>query len=371
MLDFGIAKAAGRMQVTQDGRIKGKFGYMPPEQLHGEVLDRRADIYAAGVVLWEALVGARLFAGRGDAPDFARLLEASVDPPSSKVRMSPAYDAVVLRALAREAQSRWPTALEMAEALEACGPVAPPAAGGAWVTDVAGDLLAELSGRIAAIETRLVSGIRDSLYLLETIDSRVMRLDELGTLRESPPGATALLASLPAPSVPPPAATADEPPAPVSAPATGRPTLTPDPLPGRTSAMLWTVVAAGGAVAIAATFAIIASIAGSAAPAAHLHGTSTTEPSASTATAAGETLPAPSATAEVASAQPPAPAAPPPSATATATASATQAASPPSSPRAKVTAPTPVPHRPAAGGCSPPFTIDAEGHKHYKRECLR
>src|SRR3954467_5396427 len=58
VLDFGVAKAAGRAHGTQDGRIKGKFGYMPPEQLHGEVLDRRADVYAAGVVLWEALVGA-------------------------------------------------------------------------------------------------------------------------------------------------------------------------------------------------------------------------------------------------------------------------------------------------------------------------
>jgi serine/threonine-protein kinase len=101
VLDFGIAKAAGRMQVTQDGRIKGKFGYMPPEQLHAEVLDRRADIYAAGVVLWEALVSARLFAGKGDTPDFARLLNPSVDPPSTRAR------GLTRRAASRR-PSRWP-----------------------------------------------------------------------------------------------------------------------------------------------------------------------------------------------------------------------------------------------------------------------
>src|SRR3984885_9026799 len=63
VLDFGIAKARGRAHATATGQIKGKFAYMPPEQLHGEELDRRADVYAAGVVLWESLVGGRLFLG--------------------------------------------------------------------------------------------------------------------------------------------------------------------------------------------------------------------------------------------------------------------------------------------------------------------
>jgi serine/threonine-protein kinase len=63
VLDFGVAKAAGRVHVTQSGEVKGKIPYMPPEQLAGEDLDRTVDVYAAGVVLWEMLTGRRLFDG--------------------------------------------------------------------------------------------------------------------------------------------------------------------------------------------------------------------------------------------------------------------------------------------------------------------
>ena len=62
VLDFGIAKAAGRIQTTRDGQLKGKLAYMSPEQLRGEVT-RTTDVYAAGVVLWEALTGRQLFVG--------------------------------------------------------------------------------------------------------------------------------------------------------------------------------------------------------------------------------------------------------------------------------------------------------------------
>src|SRR5439155_7191368 len=67
VLDFGIAKAVGRVQTTRDGRIKGKLAYMPPEQLCGEEIDRGVDIYAAGIVLWELLTGRRLFRGDDNA----------------------------------------------------------------------------------------------------------------------------------------------------------------------------------------------------------------------------------------------------------------------------------------------------------------
>jgi eukaryotic-like serine/threonine-protein kinase len=394
VLDFGVAKAAGRMAVTTDGRIKGKFGYMPPEQLHGEVIDRRADIYAAGVVLWEALVGARLFAGAGDNPDFARLLNPKVDPPSTRlVRLSPQYDAVVMRALSREAQGRYATALEMAQALEACGPVASPVEVAAWVTEVAGDLLAELSSRIAAMEARLLATIRDSLHLIESSDARVTELDGLAaSLSSNPPtllsGAQDQLPGPPAlpsqppgprpdkagPSQPPRAEKAgpsDPAPAP-SGPATPLATTdTPafestghDPFrPPGASSTAWIGVAALGALAIAATFAVIASVPGS--------------PDAATAATAtaGETL---SASGDPpASAEPP----PPPSAGAAATAeppapAATTGDTPRSSAPARarvVAAPPsrpPPPPRAPANNCSPPFTIDAAGHKHYKRECL-
>jgi eukaryotic-like serine/threonine-protein kinase len=381
VLDFGIAKAAGRLQVTQDGRIKGKFGYMPPEQLHAEVLDRRADVYAAGVVLWESLVGARLFAGRADMPDFARLLQAAVEPPSTRVHgLSPAHDAVVMRALSREAEARFPTALAMAEALEACGPVAAPAEVGAWVMEVAGDLLAELAGRIAAVEARLATGIHDSLHLIEQSDTPVTRLDSLaGTNSSTPPvpidaaRASAFPSEPPAAELPDPSevalrwpATAPDPALESSAPRT---TIWPDPLPTRGSTAHWIGAAALGAVAIVATFAIIASVA------ATPPGTNEAD-QAPAAPTLGEPLATSAAEAALSGAPALAPAAPPiasiePAAVTAPKPSATAAASPTPRAAARVTTPTPPSRRTAAEGCAPPFTIDAAGHKHYKRECLR
>jgi serine/threonine-protein kinase len=66
VLDFGIAKAADRTHSTQDGQIKGKLSYMAPEQLASEAVDRRSDIYAASVVLWEAIAGRRMLSGEGE-----------------------------------------------------------------------------------------------------------------------------------------------------------------------------------------------------------------------------------------------------------------------------------------------------------------
>ena len=67
VIDFGVAKAAGRLQTTQAGTIKGKIAYMSPEQLAGREVSRAADVYAMGVVLWEALTCKRLFSGETEA----------------------------------------------------------------------------------------------------------------------------------------------------------------------------------------------------------------------------------------------------------------------------------------------------------------
>ncbi|MCA9689515.1 MAG: serine/threonine protein kinase, partial [Myxococcales bacterium] len=66
LIDFGVAKAAGRVSRTQAGILKGKFGYMSPEQVRGMPLDRRSDVFALGVVLYELLTGTRLFQGETD-----------------------------------------------------------------------------------------------------------------------------------------------------------------------------------------------------------------------------------------------------------------------------------------------------------------
>jgi len=122
VLDFGVAKAAGRIQSTRDGSLKGKLPYMPPEQIRGEPVDRRTDVYAAAVVLWEMLVGRMLFRGENDAAILHSILHAPVPLPSSEVPIvSGALDHLVMRGLARDPAQRYATALEMAEALQRVG----------------------------------------------------------------------------------------------------------------------------------------------------------------------------------------------------------------------------------------------------------
>jgi eukaryotic-like serine/threonine-protein kinase len=158
LIDFGIAKARGRMQVTRQGQIKGKLSYMPAEQLLGQGIDHRADIFAASIVLWEALTGQRLFQGTDDGDVYAKVLLGKVDPPSLHAKgVTRAVDAIVLRGLARERSHRYSTAREMALALEAAIPLAPPSQVGRWVESLVGDALADRTAQIAGIE-RLVEG---------------------------------------------------------------------------------------------------------------------------------------------------------------------------------------------------------------------
>ncbi|MBX3214105.1 MAG: serine/threonine protein kinase [Labilithrix sp.] len=153
VLDFGVAKAAGRMQTTRDGQLKGKIAYMPPEQLSGAPVNRQVDIYAASVVLWEALTGRRLFDGETEAIVLARAIEGCIDPPSThNAFLEPAIDAVVLRGLARDPEMRFGTAREMALAIEQTVGLASPSEVGEWVEMVAGEELHRRAMTIAEIE---------------------------------------------------------------------------------------------------------------------------------------------------------------------------------------------------------------------------
>jgi serine/threonine protein kinase/predicted ATPase/Tfp pilus assembly protein PilF len=117
--DFGIAKVRQQAAHTRDGTAKGKVRYMAPEQARGEDLDRRADVFALGVVAWELLTGKRLLEGDSDLSILAELRSARFDPPS---RESPSIDAdldaLVMKALAPNRDARFSTALAFAQALE-------------------------------------------------------------------------------------------------------------------------------------------------------------------------------------------------------------------------------------------------------------
>ena len=118
LLDFGVAKAELRLQTTREGQLKGKLAYMPPEQLEG-VVSRATDIYAAGVVLWEALAGERLFKGETEAQIMNLIVTMEIPPPSTRNPLVPKeLDAIVLKALSRSPGDRFATAEDMAAAID-------------------------------------------------------------------------------------------------------------------------------------------------------------------------------------------------------------------------------------------------------------
>jgi serine/threonine-protein kinase len=155
VLDFGVAKAAGRLQTTRDGQLKGKISYMAPEQIQGSV-DRTTDVYAASVVLWEALTGRRLFFAENEARTLANVLYPKVEPPSRIARgVSTALDAIVMRGLDPNPAARFATAREMARALQMTIPPAPSFAVGDWVESTAGTTIQSRASRVASIERTL------------------------------------------------------------------------------------------------------------------------------------------------------------------------------------------------------------------------
>jgi len=125
LLDFGIAKARGAREQTQVGMVKGTAGYMSPEQVRGEPLDGRSDLFSVGVMLHELLTGERLFAGKNEREEMAMILESPIPVPSARVPgISQQVSTVVLKALARDRESRYASAREMARAIEAAaGPL--------------------------------------------------------------------------------------------------------------------------------------------------------------------------------------------------------------------------------------------------------
>jgi serine/threonine-protein kinase len=116
VLDFGIAKAAGRSVETLPGLRKGKLSYMSPEQIRGEELDRRTDVYALGLVLYEGTTGRSAF---GEISAVLRLKATLVEPPSAHREGYPEeLESIVLLALDPARDRRFSTAREMAQSLE-------------------------------------------------------------------------------------------------------------------------------------------------------------------------------------------------------------------------------------------------------------
>jgi serine/threonine protein kinase len=125
LIDFGVAKARNRSQQTTGASLKGKLRYMPPEQAFGGEIDRRADVYALGIVLWEMLAFRKLFFAKDDLLLLDLVRSPKVKPPSTYTKGIPAaLDAVVMKALAPKVENRYATAQDFRRALAEAMPKA-------------------------------------------------------------------------------------------------------------------------------------------------------------------------------------------------------------------------------------------------------
>jgi serine/threonine-protein kinase len=195
VLDFGVAKAAGRLQISREGQLKGKMAYMPPEQIRSEAIDRRADVYAMGAVLWECLTARRLFPAENDVAALAKVLEGSVALPSHHVPEIPsALDAIVMRALSRKPADRFDSARDMARALEAAVPLVAVAEIGEWVETMAAAQLGVRAQMVSRIESDSRGGDGSPLAALRAsspeIETRVGVVPEVSLAATAATAAT-------------------------------------------------------------------------------------------------------------------------------------------------------------------------------------
>jgi serine/threonine-protein kinase len=140
LTDFGIAKSEQRMSATLPGQVKGTPGYMSPEQITAQPLLPCSDVYSAGLVLWELLVGEKVTA-RTPTPALA---PGALPPPSAcGAQVRPEVDQVVMKAIAQMPAARFESARAFAEALEQVCPPLPAREVSAWLQEAAADTLAQ------------------------------------------------------------------------------------------------------------------------------------------------------------------------------------------------------------------------------------
>ncbi len=164
LVDFGIAKARTSVHHTREGFLKGKLAYMAPEQMRAERVTRTADIYAAGVLLWELLVNRRFYDGKNDA-DFVRAVALGSTPTPTEAleaergriaadRWAQVYllEPIIARAMATQQEARYGTAADMAAALADVAPNAPATEVAAWVKLAGAEYITKRQKMLAANE---------------------------------------------------------------------------------------------------------------------------------------------------------------------------------------------------------------------------
>jgi serine/threonine protein kinase len=169
--DFGVAKANARFSHTLAGIHKGKIAYMPPEQLRGEgEVDARADVWATGLTLYQALTSYHPFRGPNDAATIQNTLSRVIPPPSTVGLKPPrCFDDAIMTALARAPQDRYATARHFGDALRrvaiANDMLGSPGEVAAWLDATLGEDLADRRRKIHSIKGQ--SGTNSSLPVLQ------------------------------------------------------------------------------------------------------------------------------------------------------------------------------------------------------------
>jgi serine/threonine protein kinase len=198
LLDFGIAKSLARASRTAVGMVKGTSGYMSPEQVLGEPLDARSDLFSLGVVLHECLTGMRLFYAKQAEAMMNAVLRCEVQPPSrNNKQVPPELDAIVLRALAKRREDRYASTLEFARALErAVGPLI-------WHPEQSSEVMQRLFADRREQTRQLLSG---STSNESTAEVNLAAMMAMGTVEpsEQPTGGAGLPQATPPPRPTPP-----------------------------------------------------------------------------------------------------------------------------------------------------------------------
>ncbi len=154
VLDFGIAKALESLEESNPNRVKGKSGYMSPEQIRGERLTQRSDVFSAGIILWELLSTRRLFMADSEHERMQKILDGNYPKPSEyRQDLSSKVEAVAMRALQSEAEARFESPRDFALALEQAVPGASARRVAEWVNDLAAETLAARARLVAQVET--------------------------------------------------------------------------------------------------------------------------------------------------------------------------------------------------------------------------
>jgi eukaryotic-like serine/threonine-protein kinase len=168
VLDFGVAKAIQSRPEARPGTLKGKFSYMAPEVVRGEAVTRQADIFAAGVVLWELVTGQKLFPGANQQERLLKVLAGNYPAPSLVNADLPAViDRITLSALHPDVASRYASALEMAIDIETSVPPASQRVVSEWLRDLAADSLDSRAELLQQVEVSHINSIPASAHALE------------------------------------------------------------------------------------------------------------------------------------------------------------------------------------------------------------